>query len=125
AYRNAPGVGFLMHDQILLAVRKLKETDTGRYQWQPSMQLGVPDRLLGHPVNSSMDMADEVEAGAKVMLFGNLRKHRIRMVRGVTLVVARELYAGTDEVAMIAHLRYDSKLMQTAAVKHLIMAAGS
>lgn len=124
AYRSAPGVGFLMHDKILLEVRKLKETDSGRYIWQPSMQLGVPDRLHGYPVNLSQDMADELAADAKPMLFGDLRKHRIRLVRGVRLVVARELYAETDEVAIIAHLRYDSKLMQPNAVKHLKMAAG-
>lgn len=125
AYRNTPGVGFMMHDKILLEVRKLKEEDSGRYLWQPSLQLGVPSTLLGYPIYNNQSMTDAMEAGEKILLFGDYRKFRVRLVRGVRLTVARELYAETDEVGMIAHIRYDSRVLQPKAIRHLVMAAGS
>lgn len=125
AYRNQPGVGFMMHDKVLLAIRKLKETETGRYLWQPSMQIGMPSTVHGYPVYINQAMADTLAADAKVMLFGLFRKFRVRLVRGVRLVVARELMAETDEIAMYAHLRYDGRVTQSAAIKHLKLASAS
>jgi HK97 family phage major capsid protein len=121
AYRN--GARFLMHDQILLHLRKLKDGEN-RYIWQPDMQAGAPGTIHGYPLSFSQEMDSAQVTGAQPVLFGQLSKHRIRLVRGVRLVVARELHAGTDEIAMYAHLRYDSKVMQSRAIKHLRMGGG-
>lgn len=48
AYRAA--ASFLMSDELLEVVRKVKETTTDRPIWEPSLQAGQPDRLFGYPV---------------------------------------------------------------------------
>ena len=40
---------FLMNDSTIKAIRKLKNL-SGDYLWQPSVQTGEPDRLLGRPI---------------------------------------------------------------------------
>jgi HK97 family phage major capsid protein len=41
---------FCMRREVRTLVRKLKEATTDRYIWEPSLQAGQPDRLLGYPV---------------------------------------------------------------------------
>ena len=44
-YRKS--AAFLLNDQTLAAIRKLKD-NYGQYLWQPSLQAGEPDRILGY-----------------------------------------------------------------------------
>lgn len=39
---------FLMRREMRTAVRKMKEATSDRYLWEPSLQAGQPDRLLGY-----------------------------------------------------------------------------
>ena len=43
---------FIMNDQTLCDLRKLKDNN-GQYLWQPSVQMGEPDRILGYAVRTS------------------------------------------------------------------------
>lgn len=43
---------FLMNDATVALLRKLKDTN-GAYLWQPSVQAGQPDRLIGYPIYTS------------------------------------------------------------------------
>ena len=47
SYRK--NAAFIVNDQTLASIRKLKDAN-GAYFWQPSYQMGEPDRLLGYPV---------------------------------------------------------------------------
>ena len=47
--RNA---AFLLRDVTVSSLRKLKDSN-GAYLWQPSVQAGQPDRLLGYPIYTS------------------------------------------------------------------------
>jgi HK97 family phage major capsid protein len=40
---------WLMRREMRTSIRKLKEANTDRYLWEPSLQIGQPDRLLGYP----------------------------------------------------------------------------
>lgn len=40
---------WIMRREVRTKARKLKETGTDRYLWEPSLQAGQPDRLLGYP----------------------------------------------------------------------------
>lgn len=42
---------FVMNDSSLKVIRKLKDADN-RPLWEPSLQIGVPDTLLGYPIIS-------------------------------------------------------------------------
>jgi HK97 family phage major capsid protein len=41
---------FLMRREMRTAIRKLKGATSDLYLWEPALQAGVPDRLLGYPV---------------------------------------------------------------------------
>ena len=52
------------------ALRKLKDSN-GQYLWQPSVQAGQPDRLLGYTVFTFEDMADPTTADGIYLGFGD------------------------------------------------------
>jgi HK97 family phage major capsid protein len=107
AYRT--GARFMMADSTIALVRKLKDGDN-QYLWQPGLQAGVPDRLLGYSVTINQDMADPA-ASAKSVLFGDLSKYKIRQVRGIRMRRLVERYADTDQEAFIAFIRADGDLL--------------
>ena len=110
AYRDQPGAGFMMHDSILLAVRKLKSGD-GQYLWQPSNQVGVPDRILGYSLTINQSMDSSIASGAESVLFGALGKYKIRDAGDVRMVRLNERFADSDQVGFIAFLRSDGNLL--------------
>lgn len=120
AYRSQPGVGFLMHDSIILYLRKLKDGE-GRYLWQPGLQDAVPDRLAGYPVGICQEMASSVATTNKTVLFGCLPKYKIRRVNDVRMYRLEERYRDLDQDGFVAFLREDGKLLDagTAPVKYL------
>lgn len=124
AYRSNPGVAWMMHDNILAYIRKLKDTSAGNYLWQPGLSLGIADRLLGHPIRINQDMQSTVATATKTVLFGDLEKYKIRQVKGVRFVRLVERYADTDQEAFIAFLRADGDLLDAGVdpVKHLLQA---
>lgn len=122
AYRNGPGVGFMLNDATVLHLRKKKDGN-GQYLWQPGMQAGVPDRLIGYPVIISQEMSS-IATGVKSILFGQLSKYKVRQVNSIRLYRLVERHRESDQDAFIAFLRADGNLLDagTAPVKHLIQA---
>lgn len=110
AYRSGPGVGFMMHDTILLAVRKLKDGN-GQYLWQPGLQAREPDTILGYPVTINQDMASSIASAAITMLFGLFSKYKIRDVAGLRLRRLVERYADQDQEGFVAFSRHDGNLL--------------
>ena len=116
------GIGsFLMSDDALLAIRKLKSNDT-QYLWQPGLAAGVPDTLLGRPV-----FTDEavVAPGAAVdsVLFGNLKGYTARFVGGVDVAVSEHVNFNTDLLTWRFIVRADGDLVDASAVRVLTQAA--
>lgn len=120
AYRTQ-GCAFMLHDSILLAIRKLKD-DYGQYIWQPGIRDGQPDALFGFPYHINQSMASSIVASAKTVLFGNLKKFLVRDVAGMTLKRLPERYAEFDVEAFVALSRHDSELLDagTHPVKLLV-----
>ncbi len=71
AYRN--GAKFGCNQVTQGGLRKLKSSN-GDYYWQPSLQLGQPATLLGHPVFTFEDMADHTTADGIYLGFGDWRR---------------------------------------------------
>jgi predicted phage gp36 major capsid-like protein len=70
---------FMLSQSSRKAVRKLKDT-TNQPLWQPSIQAGVPDQLLGYGYVINQDMPAPA-ANAKSVLFGDFRQaYLIRLV---------------------------------------------
>jgi HK97 family phage major capsid protein len=118
AYRA--GASWMMNDATVKAIRKLKTGVSGdnTFIWQAGLTAGAPDTILGHPVVVSPEMP-VMAASAKAILFGNLKRFRIRDVRGIRIVRMDERYADYDQVGFVSFLRTDSDLVApSSAIKH-------
>ena len=62
---------FLMNDATVSALRKLKDSN-GQYLWQPSLQAGQPDRLLGYE-DLHQPVCSPLAAGALSIAFGDFQ----------------------------------------------------
>lgn len=124
AYRQMPGVRFMLHDDVLKAVRKLKDND-GQYLWQPGMQDGTPPTIFGFPYTINQDMASSIAASAKVIVFGDLQKYKIRDVASLRMYRLEERYRDFDQDAFVGFTRHDGRLLDagTNPVKYMEMAA--
>jgi HK97 family phage major capsid protein len=111
---------FVLNDSTIKLLRKLKDT-TNQYLWQPGLQAGQADTLLGKPVYADPDMP-AATTGLVSALFGDFSYYWIRDVNGIALQRLNELYAENGQVGFRAYHRTDGKLTQTAAVKKLTQA---
>lgn len=121
AYRDQEGVGFMYHDTIFKALRKLKD-GASRYLWTSGMQADAPDNLYQYPfwINQAMDSS--ISSGKKTMLFGKLDLYKVRQVNGIRIQRLVERRAEYDEDVFIAYLRADGGLLDagTHPVKYLV-----
>lgn len=121
-YRNSPNAGWLMKDSTIASVRKLKDT-TNQYIWQPGLQAGYPDTILGKPVVTDPGVA-ATGVNAKSVLFGDFSQYFVRVVSGLRFERSDEYAFNTDLVTFRALLRADGALVDlTGAVKHIVGAA--
>lgn len=120
AYRTGPGVGWMFHDQILLAIKKLKD-GLGRYLWQASLAGSSPDTLDGDPITINQSMVSTIASTNKTVLYGMLSKYKIRDVAEVRLRRLVERFADQDQEAFLMFSRHDGNLMDagTHPVKFL------
>lgn len=118
AYRRMPGTGWQMSNTALAATRKLKDT-YGQYLFQPSLQAGQPDQLLGFPIFENPDIAAPGTA-VKSVLFGHLPSYYVRMAGGIRFDRSDDYAFANDLVTFRASVRIDGDLPQTAAVKYFI-----
>ncbi|MCD8330954.1 MAG: phage major capsid protein [Oscillospiraceae bacterium] len=110
---------WLMNDSTISAIRKLKDNN-GQYMWQPSLREGAPDTLLGKPVYTSVSVPN-IEAGSKVMAFGDLSYYWIGDRAGISFKRLNELYATTGQVGFLSTKRVDGRLILSEAVQLLQM----
>lgn len=122
AYRQSPQCRWMFNDSTLAAIRKLKDGQ-GNYLWQMGdVRTGEPDRILGNAYSVNQAMAD-IGASAKPIIFGDFSRFIVRKVMGFQVMTLRERYAENFQVGMVGFKRFDSELLNTAAVKHMVMAA--
>ena len=114
---------FLLNDQTLAAIRKLKD-NYGQYLWQPSLQAGEPDRILGYAAYTS-PYFPAVAAGKAAVAFGDFSYYNIGDRGTRSFAELKELFAGNGMVGFVAKERVDGKLVLPEAIKLLKMKAGS
>ena len=118
AYRRMPGTGWQMTGPTIAAVRKLKDT-YGQYLFQPSLQAGQPDQLLGYAIYENPDLA-AVGTAAKSVLFGHLPSYYVRMAGGIRFDRSDDYAFANDLVTFRATVRIDGDLPQNSAIKYFI-----
>jgi HK97 family phage major capsid protein len=120
AYRASPKARFMFNDATLATIRKLKDGDNN-YLWQMGdIRVGEPGRLLGFNYSVNQAMAS-IAASAKPIVFGDFSKYYVRKVGSPVVGVRREYY--WPNIGLAGVVRLDGDLIQTGAVKHLILAA--
>lgn len=112
---------WLMADSTALIIRKLKET-TGQYIWQPGLQAGKPDTLLGKPVAIS-DSVPAVAVNNKAVLFGDFSYYTIADRSPRTFTRLNELYAANGQVGYRGVQRTDGKLTLAESIVAMVQAA--
>ncbi len=116
--RNAK---FLMNDATVSMLRKLKDNN-GAYLWQPSVQAGEPDRLLGYELYTS-PYVPVAAAGAFTVAFGDFKNYWIADRSGRTVQRLNELYSTNGQVGFVATERVDGKVILPEGIQLLKMKA--
>lgn len=114
--RNAK---FLMNDATVSAIRKLKDGN-GVYLWQPALQAGQPDKLLGFDLVTS-PYAPTMETGALPIAFGDFNNYWIGDRMGRTVQRLNELYATNGQIGFVATERVDGKVILPEGIQLLQM----
>lgn len=110
-----------MNGATLGIIRALKDT-TGQYLWQPSIQAGQPETILGRPVLEMKDMPS-IAAAATPIAFGDF-KRAFRIYDRVDLQVLPDLLTQrTNGMARFhARRRVGSAVVRPDAFRKLVMA---
>jgi HK97 family phage major capsid protein len=113
---------FMFNRNTLWELAKIKD-QTGRYIWQDSARDGTPATLFGKQYILNDDMAD-IGAGNASVLFGDLSKYKIRMVKSFSVVRLNELLAEYLSIGLFGFARVDGNLLDagTHPVKKLVHA---
>lgn len=114
---------FLANDVCVAELRKLKDNN-GQYLWQPSLQAGEPDRVLGYKVYTSPYFPVPT-AGGTAVAFGDFSYYNIGDRGTRSFAELKELFAGNGMIGFVAKERVDGKLVLSEAVKLLQMKSGS
>lgn len=110
---------FLMNDETVSMLRKLKDLN-GAYLWQPSVQAGEPDKLLGYDLHTS-PYVPTAAAGALTVAFGDFNNYWIGDRAGRTVQRLNELYATNGQIGFVATERVDGKVILPEGIKLLKM----
>jgi HK97 family phage major capsid protein len=129
AYRSQPGVGYMMHDTSVRAIRKIKDAQ-GRpifvpgYEANAMIDGGAPDRLMGRPIYINQNMP-VMAANAKSILFGQLSKYTIRDVMDLTMFrMTDSAFTLNGQIGFVAFLRTGGNLIDAGgAVKLYVNSA--
>ena len=99
-------------------IRGLKDT-TNQYIWQPGLQAGQPNQLLGRPIVSDPNVA-AVASAAMSVIFGDFSGYVIRDVAGVRIERSTDFRFSTDQTTFRGILRTDGDLLNNSgAIKGL------
>lgn len=116
AYRGQPGIGYMMHDSTVKALRKIKDGQSRPifvpgYESDALINGGAPDRLMGRPIYVNQDMP-VMAANAKSILFGQFGKYMIRDVMDLTLFrMTDSAFTLLGQIGFVAFMRSGGNLV--------------
>lgn len=122
AYRQSGTCSWVMADSSLKVIRKLKDGQN-RPLWEPSLQVGQRDNLLGYNVVVDNGMP-AMGVSAKSIAFGDFNAGVVvRQVRGGQLIRLEERYADYLQTGFFGFARLDAKIDDAAAVRLYVNSA--
>ena len=124
SYRNSANFGLMAHGNVVAAIQKLGIGSANDFPvFIPSMTAGEPDKLFGYNLYYNNDMTGTITANDKVLLAADFSKYVVRRAGGVQMIRLNERYMDEMEVGFLVSARRDAHAVNTAAIKHLAMAA--
>jgi len=108
---------FVMRRAVRTAARKLKESTTNRYLWEPGMQVGAPERLMGYPCRVDEYMP-ALAASSLSLAFGDFRQ-AYTIVDRLGVRTLRDPYTAKPYVVFYSTKRTGGGAMNFEAVKFL------
>jgi len=108
---------WLMPRSVVDQIRKFKESGTGSYIWQPSLQAGTPATILGYPVILADDMP-AVASGSLSVAFGNFEEG-YTIVDRIGLQSLRDPYTAAPFVKFRCSKRVGGDVVNFEAIKVL------
>lgn len=112
---------WIMHPATFTAIKKLKDGNN-RYLLQDDVTGEFPFRLLGKPVYLSDNMPS-VAAGAKTVLYGDMRGLSVNFRENISVEVLREKYATQHALGVVTWFEFDSKVTDHQRMAVLVQKA--
>jgi HK97 family phage major capsid protein len=117
---HAVNAKFLMSRSAIQAIRMLKDGASGRYLWSPSINIEIPNTILGVEVVESPDMP-ELKSGNIVAAFADF-KRSYQIVDKPGIKIIRDPYTGKPYVKYYALKRVGGDVVNFDAIKLLNIA---
>ena len=108
---------FAMRRSVRTAARLLKESTTNRYLWEPGMQVGSPERLMGYPVRVDEYMP-ALGTGSLSLAFGDFKQAYL-IVDRMGMRTLRDPYTAKPYVVFYTTKRTGGGAQNTEALKFL------
>jgi HK97 family phage major capsid protein len=102
---------------VIGAIRKFKTTTTLEYIWQPGLQQGQPDRLLGYPIVNAEDMPT-LATGSLSMALGDFTEG-YQIVDRLGVRVLRDPYTSKPYVVFYTIKRTGGAVLNFEAIKFI------
>jgi HK97 family phage major capsid protein len=112
---------FCMRREVRTKIRKMKEATSDRYLWEPSLQVGQPDRLLGYPVRIDQYMP-ALATSSLSLAFGDFKQAYL-IVDRMGMRTLRDPYTAKPYVVFYTTKRTGGGAQNTEAVKFLQFAS--
>lgn len=103
--------------EVIAKIRKFKEATTNAYMWQPGLQAGQPDKLLGYPVAMMEDMP-ALSANGLSLAFGDFGMG-YQIVDRQGFRVLRDPFTNKPYVRFYTTRRTGGAVVQFEAIKFL------
>jgi HK97 family phage major capsid protein len=112
---------FLMRREVRTAIRKMKEATSDRYLWEPSLQAGQPDRLLGYAARVDQ-YVPAIAANSLSLAFGDFRE-AYTIVDRIGIRTLRDPFTAKPYIVMYSTKRTGGGAVNFEAVKFLKFSA--
>ena len=110
-----------MRRELCTDIRKMKEATSDRYLWEPSLQAGVPDRLLGYPMYVDQYMPAKATDSLS-LAFGDFKQAYL-IVDRLGIRTLRDPFTAKPYVVFYSTKRTGGGAQNTEAVKFLKLSA--
>jgi HK97 family phage major capsid protein len=106
---------FVTIRSVIAALRKLKTTTTLEYIWQPGLQAGQPDKLLGYPIVMAQDLA-ALTTSSVSLYFGDWEE-AYQIVDRIGIRTLRDPFTAKPYVVFYSTKRVGGGVLNFEAIK--------